>query len=179
VWTFRREAARAVVLDASDRVLLIQASDPVDPSKGEWWEIPGGGLDPGEASADAARREVYEETGLEQVEVGPCVWTHRSRFTFAGMRFDQRELIHVARWSGDVAGPGGADGAGEYRPGGLEAIEAVAFKGMRWWTLDELSEHVAAGGRVLPPWLPEQLPRYLADGHAGEPIDLGELPPVF
>ena len=50
---------------------MINASDPGDPSKEPWWEIPGGGMDPGETSADAARREIVEETGISDLELGP------------------------------------------------------------------------------------------------------------
>ena len=45
-WRGRR-AARVVLLDPDRRVLLLNASDPGNPAKGEWWEIPGGGQDPG------------------------------------------------------------------------------------------------------------------------------------
>ena len=31
---------------------------------GEWWTLPGGGLQPGETPEEAVRREVFEETGL-------------------------------------------------------------------------------------------------------------------
>jgi 8-oxo-dGTP pyrophosphatase MutT (NUDIX family) len=170
----RRQAARAVVLDRADRVLLLQARDPFFPAKGEWWELPGGGMEPGEASAAAAGREVVEETGLTGVEIGPCVWQHDARFTFAGMRFDQLEHIHVARWqdAGDDR---------PYRPAGLEMLEAMAFSGFVWWALDDLAELVASGGRIIPPWLPAQLAWYL--GLGGQPPDnplhLGELGQLF
>lgn len=168
----RRQAARAVVLDQQDRVLLIKARDPFSPAKGEWWELPGGGMEPGEESAVAAAREVHEETGLSGVEVGPCVWQHDARFTFAGMSFDQLEHIHVARWRG----------AGEqepYRPGGLELLEAMAFSGFEWWATLDLVDLQRQGAKIIPPWLPEQLPRYLRDGPPAEPIHLGQLDPIF
>ncbi|HET9077101.1 MAG TPA: NUDIX domain-containing protein [Acidimicrobiales bacterium] len=173
MWALSREAARVVVLDDRDRVLLLRARDPAEPAKGEWWEIPGGGIEAGESSAAAATRELYEETGIRHAEVGPAVWQHRARYTFAGIRFDQLEHIHVAR----LTGP--ADTGGGYRPGGLEALEALAFSGSEWWEVDGLRDLVAGGGRVLPPWLVDQLGAYLRDGPADGPRYLGELPDLF
>jgi 8-oxo-dGTP pyrophosphatase MutT (NUDIX family) len=173
VWTLRRQAARVVVLDPANRVLLLEASDPARPAKGLWLELPGGGIEGNEPTAVAAARELYEETGIEGVDMGPCVWRHHATFTFAGYHFDQHEHVHVARSEG-----------GEYRPAGLEALEAMAFKGARWWRLDELADHVAGGGRIIPPWLVDQLPAVLVAGWPlGRtdfwPIDMGELGDIF
>ena len=52
-----RVGAGAAVMDG-DRLLLTRRSD-----NGEWC-MPGGGVDPGERPAEAAVREVLEETGL-------------------------------------------------------------------------------------------------------------------
>jgi 8-oxo-dGTP pyrophosphatase MutT (NUDIX family) len=173
VWTLRRAAARVVLLDDSDRVLLLEASDPASPAKGTWWELPGGGIEGGEPSSVAAARELHEETGIHDVEMGPCVWRHHAKFTFGGYNFDQHEHIHMARHTQrDQASD---DAAAVYRPARLEALEALSFKGVRWWELGELAELVASGGRVIPPWLPEQLPTVLASGIPADPIDMGEL----
>jgi 8-oxo-dGTP diphosphatase len=51
----------AVLLDR-DRILMAQRGK--DPQKG-LWSLPGGALETGERLADAVRREVREETGLE------------------------------------------------------------------------------------------------------------------
>lgn len=45
-----------------DRILMAQRGK--EPLKG-WWSLPGGLLEIGESLADAVRREVREETGLE------------------------------------------------------------------------------------------------------------------
>jgi len=50
-----------VIVRREGRVLLLRRRN--EPLKGEWW-IPGGRIDRGEKSTDAAIREVFEETGL-------------------------------------------------------------------------------------------------------------------
>jgi 8-oxo-dGTP pyrophosphatase MutT (NUDIX family) len=161
-WAWRRRAARVIPLSRDGRVLLLRASDPLGPLDEWWWEIPGGGIDHGETSADAARRELYEETGITAVEIGPCVWVQRNRFSFAGYRFDQHERIHVA-WCDDL----------EVRPAALEALEAAAFDGHKWWEIDEL---LASDVRVLPPGLREHIADLVAGRLPETPVDIGDLP---
>ena len=152
----RRRAARVVVLDPQDRLLLIHAKDPAR-RNGHWWEIPGGGIDPGEDSAEAARRELWEEAGIRDAEIGPCVWTQTVEFTFAGWHFEQDEWIHVARCDGTSSGPRG-----------LEALEAMAFGEQRWWSIDEFLE---ARLRTIPYRLGEFLPDLL-DCVPDSPLDI-------
>ena len=51
-------------IDGEPRVLVIR-----DPYQN--WGLPKGHLEPGEGSGDAAAREVREETGLSDLELGP------------------------------------------------------------------------------------------------------------
>lgn len=148
-WPRRRRAARALVFDPSDRILLISASDPADRSSSGWWEIPGGGVDPGEATSDTAARELWEEAGIRDATIGPVVWTQSVQFDFGGWHFDQDEWIHLARCDGHTSGPGG-----------LEALEALAFDDQRWWTADEILE---SGPRTIPYRLAEFLPALLEE----------------
>lgn len=142
------------MLDPADRVLLINARDPFRRDCSGWWEVPGGGIDPGERTEDAVRRELWEEAGIRDAEIGPCVWTQTVQFTFAGLRFDQDEWVHVARCDGVAS-----------RPGGLEALEALAFGEQRWWTVDEVLEQRP---RTIPYRLAEHLPALVA-GELPEP----------
>ena len=154
----RRPAARCVLLDRAGRVFLIRSEDPIDPHKPEWLEIPGGGVGPGEDSAAACLRELREETGITEVEMGPCVWTQYVEYTFCGIEFQSSERIHVARCDG-----------GEFRPQGLEALEAAAFISARWWGIDELLDNDEP---TVPERLREFLPAVAAGDLPDQPLDI-------
>lgn len=59
--------AVGVVCLKDDKVLLIRRGSP--PRQGEW-SLPGGRIEPGERLADAALRELREETGVEAELIG-------------------------------------------------------------------------------------------------------------
>ncbi|AOH83867.1 DNA mismatch repair protein MutT [Sphingomonas panacis] len=56
-----RPAARILLLDGEARILLFRF-DPAD--RPPFWCTPGGAVDPGESYEAAARRELFEETGI-------------------------------------------------------------------------------------------------------------------
>lgn len=161
----KRQAARVVCLDKEKRILLIEAADPGNPNKPDWWEIPGGGIDWNEPTADCARRELYEEAGITDAVIGPLIWTQSVSFTFAGLYFDQDEFIHVAHCEG-----------GKIEPQGLELFEAMAFKSARWWPLDELLE---SDVYTLPHRLKEFLTPIVNGDLPSEPLDITEPNPPW
>jgi 8-oxo-dGTP pyrophosphatase MutT (NUDIX family) len=155
----KRTAARAVVLDPNDRLLLLQGRDPTRPGEPPWWELPGGGIERNETSAEAALRELREETGITEVTIGPCVFTQHARFTFAGIDFDQFEYLHLAR----------VPAATVWAPQRLEALEAAALSGQAWWAAGDLA---GIPERIIPDALRWAVTQLLAGPLPDTPIAL-------
>jgi TDG/mug DNA glycosylase family protein len=128
-----REAVRALLVDADDRIMLVQYENPA--THETWWGTPGGGVEPGEDHQAALRRELREELGLEAFEPGPLVWTHERTFPWARRLMHQVNDVYLVRVD-----------AHEPRPTIDLAEEGVAA--YRWWTLAEIE---ATDERVTPP----------------------------
>ena len=78
MWT---GGVRVIVLDEDNRILMVKQEHP----ERTVWMVPGGGSEEGENSAQAAVREVREETGLE-VEILGLIW-HVEEVSERGQRF--------------------------------------------------------------------------------------------
>jgi 8-oxo-dGTP diphosphatase len=151
-----RHAARAVLLDPDDRILLVRW---VNEDNGvDVWLTPGGGIDEGEDAAAALRRELREETGLDSFEPGPTVWTRRHAFPWYERTVDQSETFVVVRVP-----------AFEPRPDPA-ALDVEGVREVRWWALDELAASDAA---FSPRRLAALLRELLESGAPAEPRDVG------
>ena len=78
MWT---GGVRVIVFDEHNRILMVRQDHP----ERTVWMVPGGGIEEGENSAQAAVREVLEETGLE-VEILGLIW-HVEEVSERGQRF--------------------------------------------------------------------------------------------
>ena len=122
-----RQAVRGLVLDGERRVLLVRFQHPV--SGDAWWATVGGGVDPGESDEEALRRELHEEAGLSDFDIGPLIHTREHTFAWDRRLIDQRERIYLVRVDAHEAVP-------------TIDVTAEGVTDVRWWTLDELASPV-------------------------------------
>ncbi|MGW3217577.1 NUDIX hydrolase [Streptomyces parvus] len=120
------ERVRAVLVTADDTMLVIRRTRPGIP---EYWVLPGGGVEPGDESREAALyREIHEEIAGKANIV---------RLLHTMETDDERQFFYLARiatWSfDDRTGPEfSAQGRGEYAleeiPLTLEGLDSIDLK---------------------------------------------------
>jgi 8-oxo-dGTP pyrophosphatase MutT (NUDIX family) len=157
-----RTSARVILLDEDGAVLLFCGSDPAAADAPRWWFTIGGAVEAGEVLADAAAREITEETGLQVIPaelVGP-VWRREAVFEFDGSVIHSEELFFVHRTT-------------RFEPstGGHTELERRTIHGHRWCDATMIAELVAKGETVYPLQLGELLEEayVLADGRGAVP----------
>ena len=142
-----RRAGRVIVLDPEDRVLLFRYDE--GPPNGRHWCTPGGGLDEDEDYRAGARRELFEETGWNDVPLGPEVHERTLVMEYADAIVRQHERFFlgrvetVGRELGEVAAMHVSDGIAAWH----------------WWTLAELD---ATDEVIWPPGLVNLIQELLA-----------------
>lgn len=152
-----RQAVRALLINPADELLLIKIVEPQ--SQRAFWLTPGGGMDPGESSTASLRREIFEETGLTDFEIGPEVWYREHLFSWDGKAILQKEryyLVKVARF----------EPTHRHLP---DEGERLAFGGFRWWRAEEIEQSQEA---FAPRGLGHLFRTLLQNGPPPQPIVL-------
>ncbi|MFJ5035528.1 NUDIX hydrolase [Streptomyces sp. NPDC088560] len=117
-----REAARAVLLDPDDHVLLLRYDE-----SGGFWATPGGSLEPGEDDTTATLRELHEELGIDKqaVELGVQLAERSKDHLVGGHQVRQVEKYFLARISATAVDP-------------THATQPDNIREYRWWTVNDL-----------------------------------------
>jgi 8-oxo-dGTP diphosphatase len=143
----RRPSARLLLLDEQGHVLLFRFAFKTGACAGkDYWATPGGAVEEGESFAEAARRELFEETGIEAETVGECVAEREfvlqlttGEEVVAEERFfvvrTRRRALSNEHWSD---------------------LEKEVMKEHRWWSEQELQV-------TQDIFYPENLPAWLGD----------------
>jgi len=105
-----RPCAGLMIANADGRVFV---GKRIDTKEGDWWQMPQGGIDPGEDPREAAFRELYEETGIAADKVEIVSQTRRELYyelprelhgkLWGGRYIGQRQTWFLMRFTGDDA----------------------------------------------------------------------------
>src|SRR5581483_8733895 len=132
-----RNAVRGLVVDGEGRILLVRWERP----GAAWWITPGGGADPGESDEETLRRELVEEVGLHEFDLGPLVFERTHVLPGERRLVRQRDRFYLVR-------------VVEHEVAPTIDLTAENLAGYRWWTLGELE---STAERFSPPELPALL----------------------
>ena len=90
-----RPCAGMMIVNEAGRVFV---GKRIDTKEGDWWQMPQGGVDPGEDMREAAFRELHEETGIVREHVELLATTREELF------YELPPHLHGKLWGGKYIG---------------------------------------------------------------------------
>lgn len=148
-----RAAARVIVLDQDDRVLLLRYDE-----NGGFWATPGGSLDLNETHESAAQRELHEELGIDDITLGPQLAIRAKEHLVGGRLVRQVERYYVTRIDAADLDP-------------TLATQPDNIRAWKWWSSPDLANSQET---IHPAKLSNLIADYLALGAPETPIELIE-----
>ncbi len=152
-----RQAVRALLLDPDRHVLLARYEFPT----ATVWALPGGGLDDGETDEQGLRRELHEELGLDDFDLGAHIWNREHVFPMTTGHDGQHDRIHLVRID-------------RFEPEptiGWDRMRAEFVHELRWWSVSAID--AATSTRFAPTTLGRLVTDLLDDGIPPHPVDVG------
>jgi 8-oxo-dGTP pyrophosphatase MutT (NUDIX family) len=136
--------ARGVIRDDAGRVLLIQRSD------NGYWALPAGAMEVGESIAEAATREVFEETGLTATELTPFALYTGAEYIHTNL-YGHSYQLHVTAFRIDTWRGGLLTATDETTDAGYFPLDALPepLSGSVPHTLTDLATFEKTGRLVL------------------------------
>lgn len=122
-----RPAARILLVNREGHVLLFRFAPGDD--RAPFWCTPGGAVDPGESYAEAARRELFEETGI-RADPGREVAQRQVDF----LTIERVEVTADERWFRVEVDAGDIDCSGHTE------LEQRVMTTWRWFRRDEIAD---------------------------------------
>lgn len=152
-----RRNVRAVLLIPEGRILMMRLQEPR--TRMEFWITPGGRAEIDESLPDALFRELREETGRGDFQIGPLIWKRNTRYEWNGKQVSQREhyyLIETARFPAKMSGD-------------PDSGENQAFQEYRWWSPEEIRQSPDKFG---PEGIADLVESVVRNGPPRKPIEL-------
>ncbi|MDE6472133.1 MAG: NUDIX domain-containing protein [Clostridia bacterium] len=127
-----RLTVRGIVINRkSGKILLLRYVDNKSKStinsEDGFWVMPGGGVEESESFKEALTREIYEETGIRQIEIAKCIISrviYLDLFSKADYYYERYYLVYT-----DEEILGNAN---------LTDSEKEVIKQYKWWSKDEI-----------------------------------------